>query len=203
MNPLSHTFRFVLLVVFFIGILPYSLLNHGGSAPAQTVSHATIDPAIPALIHRQQYNEAITRLEQILEREPGNSEALTYMATANLYLKQKFVDSQREFEEAFKAGGGATFFVFHSHEKFTMDDLVDYCRGWLHLRRDGIEFVPIEGAHGFKLQFSEIKEFERNRLSKRLFHIKAGEKTYNFRGRSNTELEPLLIIALYKSFTPN
>ena len=203
MNPDSHFFRFVLMVVFFIGILPYSLLNHGGDAHAQTMTQPTTDPAIPKLIRRQQYNEAITRLEQVLEREPGNSEALTYMATANLYLKQRFLESQREFEEAFKAGGGATFFVFHSHEKFTMDDLVDYCRGWLHLRRDGIEFVPAEGSHGFKLQFSQIREFQRNRLSKRLFHIKAGEKTYNFRGRSNTELEPLLIIALYKSFTQN
>jgi hypothetical protein len=203
MNPLSPFFRVVLMVVFFIGILPYSLLNHGGCARAQTSAQVTIDPAIPELIRRQQYNEAITRIEQVLEREPSNAAALTYMATANLYLKQRFVESQKEFEEAFKAGGGATFFVFHSHEKFTMDDLVDYCRGWLHLRRDGIEFVPSEGSHGFKLQFSEIKEFQRNRLSKRLFHIKAGEKTYNFRGRSNTEFEPLLIIALYKSFTKN
>ncbi len=152
------------------------------------------------LIYRQRYNEAITRLEQVLERDPGNGEALTYMATANLYHDLNFAKAQEDFKSAFKAGGGATFFITHSHEKFSTEDVVDYCRGWLHLRPDGIQFVPTEGSHGFKLKYSEVEEFKTNRLSKIVFHIKAGGKNQNFRGRSNSDLEPLLIIALYKSF---
>ena len=171
---------------------------NGIEASQQTVS--SVEPAVLSLIQRQKYDEAITRLEQVLEREPGNSEALTYMATANLYRSRDFFKAQTEFKEAFKAGGGATFFVTHSHEMFTTADAVDYCRGWLHLRKNSVEFIPSEGSHGFKLQVKEIQEFKINRLSKKAFHVKTAGKSQNFRGRSNTDLEPLLIIALYKSF---
>jgi hypothetical protein len=173
------------------------LLTNVVSAGQQTVSSSTV--ALD-LIHRQKYDEAITQLEQVLEREPGNSEALTYMVTANLYRSRNFFKAKDEFREAFKAGGGATFFVTHSHEMFTTSDVVDYCRGWLHLRKDSVEFSPIDGSHGFKIQVTQVTEFAVNKLSKKAFHIKAGGKTQNFRGRSNTDLEPLLIVALYKSF---
>jgi tetratricopeptide (TPR) repeat protein len=155
------------------------------------------------LIRRQRYNEAINKLERILEASPKNGEALTYLATANLYRDLDFTKAKKEFDEAFRAGGGATFFVTHSHEKFNTDDIVDYCRGWLHLRKDGVEFVPAEGSHGFKIKLAEITEFKQNRFSKTVFHIKVGEKNQNFRGRTANELEPLLILALYKSFARN
>ena len=199
----SHYSRLFVLFVIFIGLLPDSLLNHPAYVRAQTASQSAIDPTIPSLIYRQKYNDAITRIEQVLEREPANPEALTYLATANLYQNLKFVESQKEFEQAFKAGGGATFFVNHSHEAFSTGAVVDYCRGWLHLRKDGVEYVPLDSNHGLKLQPTQIEEFKRNRLSKKVFHIKVGGKSQNFRGRSNTEFEPLLIIALYKSFNQN
>lgn len=186
-----------------MGLIGFLLLTLQVNGNAQTSTQSTIDPVVPSLIHRQKYNEAITRLEQILERDPKNSEAITYMVTANLYQSLDFLQAQKEFKDAYKVGGGATFFVTHSHEVFSTGDVVDYCRGWLHLRKDGVEFVPIEGTHALKLQPSQIEEFKRNRLSKKVFHIKVGGKSQNFRGRSNTELEPLLIIALYKSFTGN
>ena len=183
-----------------IGVAVVLLLATGAQANQQIVSSSSVGPAVLDLIHRQKYADAITQLEQVLEREPENSEALTYMATANLYRTRDFFKAQKEFKEAFNAGGGATFFVTHSHEMFTTADVVDYCRGWLHLRRNTVEFVPTEGSHGFKLQVNEIQEFKINRLSKKVFHIKTDGKSQNFRGRSNTDLEPLLIIALYKSF---
>lgn len=155
------------------------------------------------LIYRQRYDNAINQLEQILEVEPRNTEAVTYLATANLYQTKDFGRAQNEFESAFKAGGGATFFVNHSHESLTTSDVVDYCRGWLHLRRGTIEFAPVEGTHGFKLSFDQVQEFKRNRLTKKIFHIKFGEKNQNFRGRTNTDVEALLIIALYQNFSRN
>lgn len=155
------------------------------------------------LLYRQKYDDALSRLEQVLEKDPGNAEALTYTATAMLYQDLNYTKAKREFEEAFKAGGGATFFVTHLHEKFNTDDVVDYCRGWLNLRRDGVEFLPIEGRHGFKVRYHEVEEFKTNRLSKSTFHIKVSAKSQNFSGRTKGELEPLLIIALYKSFTRN
>lgn len=164
-------------------------------------AQSTTGPTILDLIYRQKYDDAITRLEEVLERDPKNAEALTYMATANLYLHQNFTTALEDFKLAFTAGGGATFFVTHSHEKFNTDYVADYCRGWLHLRKDGIQFVPSEGTHGFKISYSEVEEFKVNRLSKRAFHIKFNQKSQNFYTRSNTEFEPLLIIALHKSFT--
>jgi tetratricopeptide (TPR) repeat protein len=155
------------------------------------------------LIYRQKYNEAINQLERLLEKDPANSDALTYMATANLYLDQDFTKAKGDFEAAFKAGGGATFFVTHSHERFSTGEVVDYCRGWLHLRADRVEFVPLEGSHGFKAKYNEVAEFKTSRLSKKVFHIRVGEKNQNFRGRSNSEVEALLIIALYKKFARN
>ena len=199
----SYYSRRLALLLIFIGLLPYPLLKHSANVRAQTTVQSAIEPVIPTLIYRQKYNEAIMRLEQILEREPQNGEALTYMATANLYQNLEFTKAQREFEEAFKAGGGATFFVTHSHEEFTTDDIADYCRGFLHLRKDRLEFVSVEGGHVLKVPFSELKEFKQNRLSRKAFHIKFGGKSQNFQGRTNTELEVLLIIALYKSFTGN
>jgi tetratricopeptide (TPR) repeat protein len=165
---------------------------------------ASSEPAVAHaldLIYRQKYNDAITQLEQVLESNPRSGEALTYLATANLYHDLDFSKARTEFEAAFKAGGGATFFVTHSHEKLNTGDAVDYCRGWLHLRSTGVEFISLEGGHSFKWSYDEIEEFKTNRLSKTVFHIKTAGKSQNFHGRSNHELEPLLIIALYKSFT--
>lgn len=172
-------------------------------AVAQTQNGDATFDGIRDLIYRQKYDEAITRLERVLEKDPRNGEGLTYLATAHLYQDLYFTKAQHDFKEAFKAGGGATFFVTHSHESFSTGDMVDYCRGWLHLRADGVEFVPIEGGHGFKFKYNELQEFKINRLSKRVFHIRIGEKNQNFRGRSNSEAEPLLIVALFQSFIRN
>ena len=152
------------------------------------------------LIYRQKYNDAITRLEEILEREPGNTEAITYLATANLYQTLDFMKAQKDFENAFKTGGGATFFVTHTHEALATSDVVDYCRGWLHLRRDRIQFVPLDSTHTLDLSYSQVQEFKRNKVTKRAFHIKVDGKNQNFRGRSDSETEALLIVALYNSF---
>jgi len=186
-----------------IALLLFCLLLPGiraMSAVHQAPRERAESTRILDLLYRQKYNEAITRLERVLERNPVDADALTYMATANLYLELNFLKSMKEFDTAFKAGGGATLFVTHSHERFSTGDVVDYCRGWLHLRSDALEFVPIDGNHGFKSRYQEVEELKTNRLSKKVFHIRVGEKNQNFRGRSNSEGEPLLIIALYKSF---
>jgi tetratricopeptide (TPR) repeat protein len=155
-----------------------------------------------ALMQRRKYDEAITRLEQMLSAKPNDPEALTLLATARMYLDGDFLKAQKAFEDAFRAGGGATFFVHHSHEitKMGTDDLADYCRGWLHLRKDEVRFVPDEeSAHGFKLSRQEISELKQNMMP-RLFHLKAGNNNYNFQPRSKDKSEVLLIIIMYKKF---
>jgi hypothetical protein len=199
MFPTSHYSRSSALIVLLLAVI-ISILSAPPTHSRQAVAQSSTNLAILDLIYRQKYNDAITRLQQTLESDPRNGEALTYLATANLYQTLNFSQGQTEFENAYKAGGGATFFVTHSHEVLNTEDVVDYCRGWLHLRRDTVEFVPTEGSHGFKVNFNQVDEFKRNRLTKKAFHIKVGEKSQNFRGRSNNELEALLIVALYRKF---
>ena len=204
MSAYLHHSRFPSFRAIAISLLGFWLVLNGVRVCQPVVAQAQNEDAtfagIRSLIYRQKYDEAITRLERVLEKDPQNGEGLTYLVTAHLYQDLYFTRAQEGFKAAFKAGGGATFLVTHSHENFSTGDMVDYCRGWLHLRADGVEFVPIEGGHGFKSKYNELQEFKINRLSKRVFHIKVGEKNLNFRGRSNTETEPLLIVALYKSF---
>src|SRR5690349_4735905 len=125
----------------------------GSQSAPETPLSASLD-----LIRRQKYDDAITRLEQILETDSANGEALTLLGTANLYRDLDFTKAQKEFMAAYKAGGGATFFVTHSHEGFAGEDVVNYCRGWLHLRKSGVEFAAIDSPHSFKISFAELEE---------------------------------------------
>jgi tetratricopeptide (TPR) repeat protein len=207
MFPSSHYSPTPTLRAIPISLLAFCLLLVGVMKKEAVVLQAATDTSkfsgLVDLLYRQKYNEAITQLERVLEKDPANGDALTYMATANLYRDLDFMKAMKEFETAFKVGGGATFFVTHSHERFSTGDVVNYCRGWLHLRAGGVEFMSLDGNHSFKSTYNEVQEFKTNRLSKKVFHIIVGEKNQNFRGRSNSESEPLLIIALYKKFARN
>ncbi|MGA9772466.1 MAG: hypothetical protein WBV94_25760 [Blastocatellia bacterium] len=151
------------------------------------------------MIAQRRYDDAVSKLEQVLEAKPGQADALMFMGTAVLYGEMNFLKAQKLFEQSFQAGGGAAIWVNHSHEKLGTEEMADYCRGWLYLRKGEIEFAPTDGEHNVHLPYSDIKEFKQNRLSK-LFHIKDSNKTFNFRPRSGDEGEILLTLALYKKF---
>jgi len=151
------------------------------------------------MIAQRRYDDAVSKLEQALESKPGQADALMFMGAAILYGELNFLKAQKLFEQSFQAGGGAAFWVNHSHEKLGTEEMADYCRGWLYLRKGEIEFAPTDGEHSFHLAYSDIKEFKQNRLSK-LFHIKDSNKTFNFRPRSGDEGEILLTLVLYKKF---
>src|ERR1044072_9564551 len=99
------------VLVIVSALLMATLATSGSHGQTQSSNQSLPTASALDLIYRQKYNDAITRLEEILEREPGNPEALTYLATANLYQTMDFTRAQKEFEDAFKTGGGATFFV--------------------------------------------------------------------------------------------
>lgn len=88
--------------MFFKLHLPVSIVLTLG-----TLTQSSTSPAILDLIYRQRYDDAITKLKEVLERDPKNPEALTYTATANLYLHRNFTTALEDFQDAFKAGGGA------------------------------------------------------------------------------------------------
>ena len=181
-------------------IISAALVFSAPTAPRAQHSSEVVKAA-QGLIRQQRYDEAISRLEQLLETSPEDPDALTYLATARLYVDHDYVKAEGMFERALRAGGGASFLITHSHESMMSGgDVTDYCRGWLHLRRDHIEFVPEEGDHGFQVTYGEVVEFKQNR-HKSFFHIKHGSSNQNFRPRSGEELETLLILALYKKFS--
>src|SRR4051794_22390250 len=118
---MGHRSYFLALVALVLLLASLPAATHAYKQSAVQLSpSAALD-----LIYRQRYDNAINQLEQILEAEPRNAEAVTYMATANLYQTKDFSRAQNDFEAAFKAGGGATFFVNHSHESLTTSDVVD------------------------------------------------------------------------------
>lgn len=168
--------------------------------PAQDPSAARMALA-RAQIRDQKYEDAIITLEELLEKSPNSPAALTLLAAANMYYTRDFVKSLSRFTESYAAGGGAVFWVSHSHEKLGTSDLADYCRGWLYLRKGEVEFAPENTEHGFRLLYSAVREFTQNRLLKRMFHITDSTKTYNFRPRTGEESETILVIALYKKFS--
>lgn len=183
-------------------LISASLLLAPLCAPARGAQRsADVVGEAQKLIRRQRYADAINRLEQFLETSPEDGEALTYLAAAQLYADREYLKAQEGFVRAFGAGGGASFFVTHSHESMMSgEDTTNYCRGWLHLRRGRLEFAPDEGMHGFSVRYADIVEFKQNR-HKRFFHVKLGGANQNFRPRSGEELETLLILALYKRFS--
>jgi tetratricopeptide (TPR) repeat protein len=153
------------------------------------------------LIRQQRYNDAITRIEQILEKTPEQPDALELMGAAFLYSEHDFLKAKGFFERAIRAGGGAIFWVSHSHEKLGTDELADYCRGWLYIRKTGLEFVPDNGDHAFRLAYSEVKEFKQNRMAKSLFHIKDSNRNFNFRPRTGDESEVMLALVMYQKLS--
>lgn len=170
------------------------------TAPAGQDAPAQINEA-RRLIRQQRYNDAINRLEEFLEGSPDHADALAYLGAAYLYADTDTARARRFFEASFNAGGGASFWVNHSHQSvLDGDDLTDYCRGWLHLRKGGVEFVPEEGEHGFRLAYGEVAEFKQNR-NKKFFHLKREGKHQNFRPRTSNERETLLILALFSRFS--
>ena len=154
------------------------------------------------MIKEERYNDAINKLEQYLDSKPDDTEALTMLATARVYKENDYAKGLRHFEEAMKKGGGASFFVNHSHEvtKMGTGDPVNYCRGWLHLRKGWMTFIPDSSTHSLSLSAKEIIEIEQNRFpNKNLFHIKAGKEiNYNFTPRSHQQSEILLILVMFE-----
>ncbi len=154
------------------------------------------------MIKEERYDDAINKLDQYLDSKPDDTDAVTMRATARVYKEKDYSKGVRHFEEAMKKGGGASFFVNHSHEvtKMGVGDPVNYCRGWLHLRKGQMTFVPDSSSHTLSLSAKEVTEIEQNRFpNKNIFHIKAGKSiNYNFAPRSHQESEILLILVMFE-----
>ena len=153
------------------------------------------------LLRQQRYDAALATLEEFLEASPRHAEALSLMGTTHLYRRRDFLKAKSLFEESFRKGGGATFWVHHSHEKFGDALLADYCRGWLYFDKNGMTFTTDFAGHSFELKYSAVKEIKQNRLVPSHFHVKDGARNFNFSPRTGDEGEVWLIVAMYKKFS--
>lgn len=158
------------------------------------------------MIKDERYDDAINKLEQLLATKPNDPEALTLLATARIYKDRDYLKGKELFEAAIKQGGGASFFVGHSHEVTVMSvgDPSNYCRGWLHLRKGTLSFVPDSSTHSIELAAADIKEFGRHGIHKKLVHVETKkdkdgkDHKFNFAPRSRLESETLLIIVMHQ-----
>ena len=173
----------------------------GGPVPIAAPAQANSVSQARELIRKQRYNDAMTKLEEVLESAPNHAEALSYMGAVYLYNERDFLKAQKFYEQSFRAGGSASFWVSHSHEKLGGNELADYCRGWFYIRKNEVEFVTEESDHGFRLASSEVKELKQNRLARTFFHIKDANRNFNFRPRTGDEGEIWLVLALFKKFS--
>ncbi|MCC6743886.1 MAG: hypothetical protein IT175_08495 [Acidobacteria bacterium] len=166
---------------------------------APTVCSSQIGTSIAGArdaIVRGKYAYAAEDLEELARRDTSG-EARTYLATARMYRDRRFYDSLEDFGEAFAAGGGASFIVAHSHEVMSDAEVVNVCRGWLHFRSGRVEFESSESGHAFAVTAAEVREVDTNRLARGLFHIRIGDRKWNFRTRTATRDEAQLVVAIY------
>lgn len=178
-------------------ILATVLLSFAASALSQGTP--TVASARDA-IERGRYEIAVEDLMELSGGGKTNPEALTFLATARMYRDRRFYDSFKEFGGAFAAGGGASFVVAHSHEALSDAEVVNVCRGWLHLRLGTVEFESSESGHSFRVASADIEEIEPNKLSKSLFHVRTGGKVWNFRPRTATKDESQLVSLVFNKF---
>lgn len=176
-----------------------------GLAQTKSPTFSTaVSEAMTAIVNTR-YDFAIEKLEHLIAATPGDTDAVTLLATARAYKETDSLKAKQHFEEALSKGGGASFVVSHSHEVslMSMGDPNDYCRGWLHLRRGQVYFIADNGAHSFTMPAAAVKEFKQNRMPK-LFHIEPRDekqfpqKNYNFAPRSRDERETLLIVIMFQ-----
>lgn len=187
-------------IILFFCVLLLTLPSQRTTAVFSPAAVAAPDlSAVLGLIVQQKYDDALNRLEELEVRHPQDPEILTLQATARMYRDRDFLRAQKDFETALAKGGGATFLLNHSHEitKMATDEMADYCRGWLHLRRDGLRFVPLEEGHRLQLAYAQVVEIKQN-ANRKLFHLKLEKDNYNFLPRSRHEMEALLAIVMFK-----
>jgi hypothetical protein len=171
-----------------------------------SVPTVSLSQGIPSIasardaIERGRYANAVEDLEELVATGGQKAELLTFLATARMYRDRRFYDSLAEFGDAFEAGGGASFLVAHSHEALSDSEVVDVCRGWLHLRSGTVEYQSSDSGHSFRVTSAEIGEFETNRLSKSIFHVRIGGKVWNFRPRTARKDEAQLVTTVFEKF---
>lgn len=213
MGNLDHPGRFYvwafLIVLFPLMpslIRPIESEDQNQTSETRILSHSsdmdnTALNAAKEFIRQHRYDQATNKLEEVLERSSNHAEALMYLGTVYLYKDLDHLKAMKWFENSLKLGGGAAFLVQHSHPTFGGNQLADYCRGWLILRGDEVEFTPDNGTHGFRESPADLKEFKQNRLQQSMFHIKRQDSNFNFHPFTGGEDEALLIMAMYKKLS--
>jgi len=155
-----------------------------------------------AYLDQGKFNEALNSLEEVWEQDQSDVAVAENLAMAYLYADHNLIKAKALDEQAIAAGGKASFFVQHPHEKigFVSGDMVEFCSGRLSVSRERMVFTSKDQRHSFVVEKGQIKEFKANHVygsSRGMYHLRtADKKDYNFRPRTWSEEEQQLIVQL-------
>lgn len=155
-----------------------------------------------ANLDQGKFNEALNSLEEVWEQDQSDVAVAENLAMAYLYADHNLIKAKALDEQAIAAGGKASFFVQHPHEKigFVSGDMVEFCSGRLSVSRERMVFTSKDQRHSFVVEKGQIKEFKANHVygsSRGMYHLRtADKKDYNFRPRTWSEEEQQLIVQL-------
>jgi hypothetical protein len=142
---------------------------------------------------------AVNLLQQAIKMNPAPPTAYALLGYAELYGYRNIAQAELPMRAAIEHGGAAVFRVYHDHDGF----FKQYCTGSFFVTRTNMTFKADNGAHTFEANKSDVKEVKLNGFvgsEHGAFHIKVGQKNYNFAPATTNKAEANLIINLVQAY---
>lgn len=169
------------------------------NAKAPVLSYEELIDQATTSLDRNDMNTAVDLLQKAVKLDPNKPMAYAFLGWASLYGAGNPGAAEPFMREAIERGGAAIFRALHDHDGFFKDT----CTGSLFITKTDMTFKADDGAHTFDAADANIKEVKLNRLvgvEFGSFHIKVGEKNYNFAPATKRRVESSMVINLVSSF---
>jgi hypothetical protein len=187
----SHMRHFLLAVVWVAAFLA---LNLGAG---QSGRHADLKMQGIQAFEKGRYSETAGKLEEIWEEDQSDPKVAEYLAMGYLYGEKSVEKAAPVMQKAIADGGQASFLVVHSHEHggFLHGDVISqFCTGRISIVPGKLIFVSDDQPeHNVTVFPADLTDFSVLGGAPGRIHIKAAGKTYNFRVKSETRKEAVLL----------
>jgi len=172
--------------------------NTNISRPAAPDYDELTDQATTAL-RANNAASAVSLLQQAIKMNPTPPTAYALLGYAELYGYRNISQAEMPMRAAVEHGGSAVFRVYHDHDGF----FKTYCIGSFFVTRTNMTFKADNGVHTFEANKPDVKEIKMNGFvgsEYGAFHIKVGQKNYNFAPATTNKGEANLIINLVQGY---